>query len=64
MAIMQQTINVGNYGMGSTIKLNAGESIQVQLLNTDGSIKQIIYTDSVPAGKTFSGQVSYNGTLS
>lgn len=46
-----------------SIILAAGEKIQMQVLNADGSVKSTICADACPAGKSFTGQVTYGGSL-
>ena len=46
-----------------TVTLAAGESIRIQVLNADGSVKETKCTDACPASKSFSGNAAYSGSL-
>jgi hypothetical protein len=45
------------------VSLAEGESIRMQVLNGDGSVKETKCTDACPAGKSFSGYMAYSGNL-
>jgi hypothetical protein len=47
-----------------SLQILAGERLRVQVLNSDGSQKTLIWDDAIPAGKTFNGTVIYTGKLS
>jgi len=43
--------------------LTPGQRIVIQVLNSDGTVATTLCDESVPAGKTYSGNVGYFGTL-
>lgn len=49
---------------GSALNLLAGESLEIKVLNSDGSVKTVVYSAKVPTGKNFSGNFGLSGTLS
>jgi hypothetical protein len=51
-------------GRGFPLQLTAGQRIEIRVLDAEGVVVQAVCDDTVPPGKSFSGTVSYGGTLS
>lgn len=47
-----------------SLTLAPGQSIQVQILNEDGSVLSTLLNDTPPVGTTFEGSISYSGLSS
>lgn len=60
---MANMVPVENVVVNTAISLAAGEQISIRILNADGSVKTIVVQDSVPAGKTATGNTTYYLTL-
>lgn len=45
------------------VALGSGERLQVLILNADGTIRTTLIDDVCPAGKSFTGVVSYDGLI-
>lgn len=50
-------------GRGFPLQLTPGQRIEIKILDAEGSVVQSICDDAVPPGKSFTGTVSYGGTL-
>jgi len=61
---MADMVPDGQVSKQFTVDLAAGKKIQIQILNADGSVDSQLCLDSVPAGKSFDGSVTYYGVLS
>jgi len=49
----------------SSVSMTVGQTLQVQVINADGSVSTTLYSGTVPATSTsFSGTVYIAGTLS
>ncbi len=46
-----------------TASLLAGEQVSVRILNSDGTVKTILYEESVPTGKTCTSNISVTNYL-
>lgn len=56
---------VANQASKSAAKtLLTGERISIRILNSDGTEKEVVFDEAVPAGKTFTGTLQFGGTIS